>query len=438
MTTEPQPGEVTESSQDTTNQIQGLVLDTEQELAVTLCQDQSKRIVSVTGPAGTGKTTLLKKSFASYIEAGYRAALAAPTGKAAKRIQEVTGFDAMTIHRLLKFTHPGEVDEKTGKPFGVSQPRHNRNNPLEYDVLFVDEYTMVNHQLHRDIIDAMKPGSILRCFGDINQLPPIEHNKQTALLPSPFKDILERFPSVTLKKLHRQGEGSDIAVNANRILYGMCPVRKDDFELVITNDPVNQIKNLIVDHPDIDFASPKNQIITTQNRSWVGVHSLNGMLQPMFHETMAGAIALPRSKWEEKTPIFVKKSDKILWTNNDYNLNIFNGEQGIIREIYDDGSLEIDFGDRIQVVPPILAYLDRGVEKYYDPRKVIWLSYAITTHKSQGSEYEHVIYVLNKSCYMMLNRPNFYTAVTRARKHVFLVTDASSMMTAASTTKSRL
>lgn len=438
MTTEVQPEEVTESSLDTTNTTNEITLDTEQELAVSLCLDRSKRIVSVTGQAGSGKTTCLKKSFSSFIAAGYVTALAAPTGKAAKRIQEVTGFDAMTVHRLLAFSHPGEVDEKTGKPYGVSQPKYKRGNPLPYDVIFIDEYSMVNQELHRDIIDAMKPGSILRCFGDINQLKPIEMNKQTALLPSPFQDILTRFPSVVLKQLHRQGEGSDIAVNAHRILYGMCPVRKPDFELVITNDPVNAIKSIIVDHPEIDFQNTKNQIITTQNRSWVGVHSLNGTLQPMFHETMAGAIPIPRSKWEEKTPIFAKKGDKILWTNNDYNLNIFNGEQGTIRELYDDGSVEIDFGDRIQVVPPILVYIDRGIEKFYDPRKVIWLSYAITTHKSQGSEYEHVIYVLNKSCYMMLNRANFYTAVTRARKHVWLVTDASSMMTAASTTKSRI
>lgn len=438
MTTDPQSEAATESFQDTILTTNEIVLDTEQELAVSLCLDQTKRIVSVTGQAGSGKTTTLKKSFKTFIEGGYSAALAAPTGKAAKRIQEVTGFDAVTVHRLLEFNHPGDPDPKTGKVIGVSTPQRNRNRPLDYDVIFIDEYTMVNHQLHRDIIDAMKPGAILRCFGDINQLPPIELNKVIAAQPSPFKDILTRFPSVVLKQLHRQGEGSDIAVNAHRILYGMCPVRKTNFELLITNDPVTKLKELIVDHPEIDFQKPQNQIITTQNKSWVGVHKLNAMLQPMFHETMAGAIPLPRSRWEEKTPIYVKKQDKVLWTNNDYNLNIFNGEQGIIREIYDDGSIEIDFGDRIQVVPPVVIYIDKGIEKHYDPRRTIWLSYAITTHKSQGSEYECVVYVLNRSCYMMLNRANFYTGVTRAKKHVFLVTDASSMQVAASTTRSRI
>lgn len=437
MPTDPQTGEATESLVDTSLTTQGIVLDTEQELAVQLCMDLEKRIVSVTGPAGTGKTTILKTTYKNYIESGYSVGLAAPTGKAAKRITELTGFPASTIHRLLEFTHPGEVDEKTGKPYGMSVPRRTRQRPLDLDVLFVDEYTMVNHELHRDIIDALKPGALLRCFGDINQLPPIESNKITAALPSPFKDILTRFPSVTLKKLHRQGEGSDIAVNANRILYGMCPVRKPDFELVITEDPVNKIRGIIAD-TDCDWQSPLCQVITPQNRSWIGSIALNGMMQPMFHDTMAGSLVVPRNKWDMKNPLHLRKTDKIIWSTNDYNLMIFNGELGIVKEIYDDGSIEVDFGDRIIIIPPVLVYFDRGEEKWYDPRKTIQLAYAITTHKSQGSEYEHVIYVLNKSVYMMLNRANFYTAVTRARKHVWLVTDASSMMTAASTTRSRI
>lgn len=413
-------------------------LDSEQQLAVTLCMDLTKRIVSVTGAAGTGKTTILETTYAAFIEAGYSVKLAALAGKAAKRIEEVTGFPAMTIHRTLEFSHPGEVDPKTGKTYGISTPKRNMNYPIDCDVLFVDEYAMVNHELHRDIIDGLKRGALLRCFGDINQLPPIEENKEVAAKPTPFKDILTRFPSVTLKKLHRQGEGSDIAVNASRILYGMCPVRKPNFELVITHDPVTKLKELIVDHPEISFGDINNQIITTQNRSWVGTHALNGGLQPMFHESMAGAVSIPRTTWDAKTPYFAKVGDKIIWTKNDYNLNIFNGESGVIKQIHDDGTLEIDFGDREVAVPPVVTYFLHGQEKWYDPRKVIYLAYAITTHKSQGSEYDHVIYILNKSVYMMLNRANFYTAVTRARKSVWLITDPQSMQTAASTTRSRI
>ena len=446
MTTESQPVEVTESSQVTTQTTSDIALDTEQKQAVDLCMDRSKRIVSVTGPAGSGKTTILKTTYAQYIEAGYSVALAALAGKAAKRINEVTGFPATTVHRLLEFSHPGDINPDTGKTYGVAMPRRNMNNRLEQDIIFVDEYTMVNHELHRDLLDAMKPGSLLRCFGDINQLPPIEENKVVAQQPSPFKDILTRFPSVILKKLHRQGEGSDIAVNASRILYGMCPVRKPNFELCITNDPVNKIKELIVDNPHVDFQKTVNQIITPQNKSWIGTTALNANLQPMFHETMAGAISVPRHKYRsfktgkfvEEPPFFAKENDKVIWTKNDYNLNIYNGEAGTITRINGDGSLEIDFGDRIEAIPCVVVYHEKGEEKWYDPRKVIYPAYAITTHKSQGSEYEYVIYVLNKSAYMMLNRANFYTAVTRARKHVWLVTDAQSMQTAASTTRSRI
>ena len=423
---------------DTSLTIPELVLDTEQTLAVTLCMDTDKRIVSVTGPAGTGKTTILKTTYKAFIDAGYSVALCALAGKAARRITEVTGFPASTIHKLLEFSRPGEVDEKTGKYYGESRPKRDMDNPLIQDVIFVDEYAMVNQQLHRDILDAMKAGAIIRCFGDINQLPPIEENKEIAKQPSPFKDMLTRFPSVMLKKLHRQGEGSDIAVNAGRILYGMCPVRKPNFELLITNDPVNKLKEILADNPSVDFQSINNQIITPQNKSWIGTVALNGGLQPMFHETMAGAIPIPRNKWEEKVPLFLKENDKVIWTKNNYDLNLFNGETGIVKKIYDDGVLEIDFGDRTVAVPPVLKYISYGKTLEYDPRKVLQLAYAITTHKGQGSEYENVVYILNKSAYMMLNRANFYTAITRARRYVWLITDAQSMQTAASTTRSRI
>lgn len=403
--------------------------------------DITKRIVSVTGKAGTGKTTILKTTYTNFVDGGYTVALCALAGKAAKRINEVTGFPATTIHRLLEFSMPGELDEDTGKFHNDSHPKRCRKYPLDHDVIFVDEAAMINHQLYRDIIDAMKPGAIVRFFGDINQLPPIEENKEIAKNPSPFKDLLEKFPSKILVTLHRQGEGSDIAVNAGRILYGMPPVRKPNFDIQITGDPITAIKRIIMDNPNVDFQSINNQIITPQNKSFVGTGALNATLQPMFHETMAGAYKLPRYKPFKGQTIqdcWIKIGDKIIWTKNDYSLMIFNGESGIVRGISDDGHIEIDFGDRSVAVPPIIIYFKYGKEMAYDPRKVIELAYAVTTHKSQGSEYEHIVYIMNRSCYVMLNRPNFYTAVTRARKHVWIVTDDNSMSTAASTIRSRI
>lgn len=441
MTTDIQQAEATVSLADTSLANKEISLDTEQQDAVTLCMDITKRIVSVTGKAGTGKTTILKTTYTQFVDAGYSVALCALAGKAAKRINEVTGLPASTIHRLLEFTHPGEVDEDTGKYHDDSHPRRNKKSPLPHDVIFVDEAAMINQQLYRDIIDAMKPGAIVRFFGDINQLPPIEENKEIARQPSPFKNLLEKFPSKRLVTLHRQGEGSDIAVNAGRILYSMPPVRKPDFDIIITGDPVTAIKSIIVDHPNVDFQSINNQIITPQNKSFVGTGALNATLQPMFHETMAGAYKLPRYKPFKGQTIadcWINVGDKIIWTKNDYSLFIFNGESGVVRGISDDGHIEIDFGDRSVAVPPIIVYFKYGKELAYDPRKVIELAYAITTHKSQGSEYEHVIYILNRSCYIMLNQANFYTAVTRARKHVWIVTDAGSMDTAARTVISRI
>ena len=441
MTTEAPLAEATASLVDTTSQTAEIHLDTEQLAAVELCMDITKRIVSVTGKAGTGKTTILKTTYANYIESGYSVALAALAGKAAKRINEVTGFPATTIHRLLAFSHPGEQDEVTGKYHTESVPKYNRQNPLPHDVIFIDEAAMVNQQLYRDVIDAMKPGAIVRWFGDINQLPPIEEQGANKLLPSPFDTLLKKFPSVTLKQLHRQGEGSDIAVNASRILYGMCPVKKPTFEIVTTNSPVDALQTIILDHPEVDWQSINNQIITPQNKSWIGTHALNGTLQPLFHESMVGAYALPRFKpfkGQKEIPCFIKVNDKVLWTKNDYNLFIFNGESGTVRGISDDGTIEIDFGDRSVAVPPIITYYKYGKEAAYDPRKVIELAYAVTTHKSQGSEYDHVVYMMNQSCYMMLNKSNFYTGVTRARKFVWIITDIRSMQTAVSTSKSRL
>ena len=435
--------EAKESLQDTSESTTlDIELDVEQQAAVELCMNIENRIVSVTGPAGTGKTTILKTVYKNFVESGYTVALAALAGKAAKRINEVTGFPATTIHRLLEFSHPGEPDPETGKYYIESLPKYNKRRPLPHDVIFIDEAAMVNQQLYRDILDAMKPGSIVRWFGDVNQLAPIEENEVLRKQPSPFYNLLhsKHFPAKRLSKLHRQGEGSDIAVNAGRILLGLVPVRKPEFEIIITSDPISSLRKVIESNLDrCDFQSINNQIITPQNKSMVGTVALNAMLQPMFHESMAGSYPLPRNKpfkGQKVQDCWVRVGDKVIWTKNDYNLFIFNGESGIIRGITNDGTLEIDFGDRSVVVPTSVTYNKYGKELHYDPRVNLELAYAVTTHKSQGSEYEHVVYLITRSHFAMLNRSNFYTAVTRARKFVWVITDGTAMMTATNTIKS--
>lgn len=419
-----------------TPQVQ-FTLDPEQQEAVNLCCDTTKRVVAITGSAGSGKTTILKQSYNALIDAGYRVALAAPTGKAAKRIYEVTGIDAQTSHRLLEYTHPGEPDPKTGKVAQFSYPRRTRANPLELDVLFVDEYAMTNREVHRSLFDALPVGACIRVFGDNNQLKPIEEDKRNEEGPSAFVELLTKFPSVRLKTVHRQGKDSGILLNLQSILNARMPTRNEQWSMQFTDQPVHELRDYILEMQDsgVDFTLTGNQIITPQNTSWVGTVKLNAMIQGLFHNQMEPACMVPRHNWvkgendEKGGTIRMFVGDKVIITQNMYDLGVFNGESGKIIEI-NDGEIVIDFGDREQAIPPILMVQNRyGKIVEIDPRKSVDLGYAITTHKSQGSEYSRVVYVLNKSTGYMQNRRNFYTACSRGREHVHIITDQRSLGT---------
>jgi exodeoxyribonuclease V alpha subunit len=412
-------------------------LDKDQLEAVNMCTNVDKRLVGVTGSAGTGKTSIMKAVFVALTNAGYDVVLCAPTGKAAKRIKEATGIGAMTIHRLLEYTHPGEPDPKTGKPVRISYPKRDRINPLEVDFVLADEYAMVNQEIHRNLFDALPSGGCVRVFGDINQLPPIESNRHAKDLPSPFEDILtnDKIPSIRLETIHRQTEGSGIVSNGALINKGFIPTRHDDFALVITDSPVNALKELVYDARDHgpDFSSLVHQIITPTNKTWIGTVALNPMLQDIFHPDTDKWWYIPRHKWDaaKRKNIRMTVGDKVINTNNNYELQIFNGESGIIKAIEGDGEyadIVIDFGDREVVIPPELEVVNRaGREVLIDPRKDIDLAYALTTHKSQGSEYGHVIYLLNKTSKFVQSRKNFYTGVTRARVHATVISDQTSL-----------
>jgi exodeoxyribonuclease V alpha subunit len=411
-------------------------LDATQQQAIDLSCDTSKRVVGVTGAAGTGKTTILQQTYNTLIENGYRVALCSPTGKASKRIYEVTGIEAFTIHRLLEFTHPGEPDPKTGKPVNFSYPKRTRSNPLEYDVILGDEYSMVNNEVHRSLFDALPSGGSVRVFGDNNQLQPIEEDKRLAAMPSPFVNLLTKFPSVTLDVVHRQGKDSGILLNLQAILRARMPTRNDQWQMTFTERPVDVLRETIINGMDegIDYTSFENQIITPQNTSWVGTQKLNAMIQAMFHNRMDPCVFVPRHNWvkgenDEKgglVRLFV--GDKVIITSNMYDLHVFNGESGKIIEFDSDDGIVIDFGDREQIIPSSLMVLNKyGRTVEIDPRKNVDLGYAITTHKSQGSEYKRVIYILNKSTGFMQNRRNFYTACSRGREHVQVITDQRSI-----------
>lgn len=428
-------------------------LDEKQQEAVTRCIDMSinNRIVPITGEAGTGKTSIMAHVYHELEAAGYRVVLCAPTGKAAKRIHEATGIRAMTIHRLLRYPYPGERDKETGKAMAPGVPHHNKRNPLNYQVVLCDEYANVNRELHENLMFAIPPGGVVRMFGDVNQLRPIEHGK-LAMKDSAFERALVRFDGVVLQTMHRTGEGSSITENGRLINKGRIPKRSAEFVLDMTTNPLNAIRDFIMDDGVYEsFRTLAGQVISPSKKSWVGTYKLNLTMRNLLNDNK-DRVPMPRHEWDEKNPISIAVGDKVIWTENQYDLRdvwdrytdadeptyenyipvppdkwIMNGETGVVVEVGETGVC-IDVGDRLVEVPTTVRQEDKkGKIISFDPRKAIDLAYAITTHKAQGSEWDDIAYVLNKSTTFMQCRSNLYTAISRARKSVRIVTDQRSL-----------
>lgn len=407
-------------------------LDEVQQAAVDLCTNLTpkNRIVAVTGNAGTGKTLITKTVYQRLIEAGWRTVLAAPTGKAAKRISELTGYPAITIHRLLEFSKPSEIDEKTGKPIGKTEPKRTRFKPLDVDVVLVDEGAMVSSELYRYLLDALPAGAYIRFFGDVNQLPPVEQSKE----PSPFERLLVERPCVRLTKIYRQAGGSSIPACADLLLKGRIPQGAEDFRLVLHPSPALQLKALIEREPD-KWSTLGAQVLVPMRERKVGSTALSQMIQDIVNPPRKGtSLSLPRNKWQEHQPLKVSPGDKIIWTENDYEVEVFNGETGIILGWTDD-DLDIDFGDRKCSIPRSIAVSRPWNSYVYCPWRSVSLAYAITVHKSQGSEWPEVAIMLDRTCGPMLFKNLLYTAVTRSRKHVTIISDQASLQKAVSTVR---
>lgn len=406
---------------------QGFVPDADQAAAIARGSDPSCKTLAVTGPAGTGKTTILRQIHDALLLKGFRPAVCAPTGKAAKRIQEATGIPAMTIHRLLEFTHPGETNPETGQPEGESRPRRTGENRLEFNAILCDEYAMVPWYLHRALMAAMPHNSVLRTFGDCNQLAPIEDDASMKDKPSPFQKMLNEFAGVWLNTIHRQGEGSGIAKNGFKILNGSTPMRHDDFWIKIEADPLQGMMNYVIEEKEngVSFAVMDNQIITPTARTTFGARALNQLLQSYYMDDNTGRpwMDVPRwSKEDKKLRMF--EGDKVICTSNNYDLGVFNGETGVIKKIDSEfGLLLIDFGDKVVEFPPVMPFYKGPRMFHFDPRKTIDLAYCVTTHKSQGSEYKHVLYVMGPGSGRLRSRRNFYTGITRARTKCAVIAD---------------
>lgn len=446
--------------------VKQIYLDEAQLKAVALCQDTQHRLAAVTGPAGSGKTTIIKQVYDALTDKGYAVAVAAPTGKAARRIKEATGIPAVTVHKLLEYGRPNERDAETGKPLDPTIPKRDRKNPLDEHVVIVDEYAMIPYELHNNLIAALPSGGCVRAFGDIYQLPPIEPyaildpNKRPE--PTPFEKLLKREgDNVRLETIYRQGEGSQILMAGDKIRKGHTPpVNQDlgEFYIKMTDQPISLLKQYVKYNKDqgVDFGGINHQVITPGVKSWVGTHQLNIILRELLNPNPRNEVQLPRHAWD-KLDVTVGLGDKVVCTENTYDLRdyferytnwyengdpdfstyipcpenkqMLNGETGVITMIYPDGGMDVDFGDRIVEIPAkhseYWAKKDTVIE--VSALRSINLAYALTTHKCQGSEYESIVYVLNKSTQYNQSRQNFYTGITRARSKALVLTDQMSL-----------
>ncbi len=435
-----------------------MAFDVKQEHAIDLCLDMEKRLVSVTGEAGTGKTTLIKRICDKLTEREVKFALTAPTAKAARRIREATGYPAQTIHKLLAFNRP-ELNEETGKPASASKPSFNKQTSLPYDIVICDEYAMVNSGLHRDLVDALGKGA-LRLFGDVRQLPPIEQYFVGSDITSPFERCLKSKHTIVLDTIYRQAEGNGILEAGRAINRGNPFASSADCIVKFSASMLKDLFDMVRADPVI-WGSLDNQIISpARNKSDVCTKRMNPILQTIINPAMQLKTELPRHKWDAKERMYVCLDDKVVCTDNIYDMRdyferyedwsdditpvmssfipcpdtkqVLNGEVGRVVAIGPMGELEIDFGDRIVEMPTSIteySYRHKTVFKL-DVRKAIEHAYALTTHKCQGSEYKNIAYIMAGAIFFNLSRPNFYTAVTRARQRALVFTDQKGFATA--------
>lgn len=373
-------------------------------------------LLVITGGPGTGKTTTINTIIKYFEIAGMDIMLAAPTGRAAKRMSETTGYEAKTIHRLLELN--GSAEQATGAGF-----ERNEHNPLETDVIIIDEMSMVDINLIFALLKAIPAGTRLILVGDVNQLPSVGPG-------CVLKDIIdsERFHTVKLTKIFRQASTSDIIVNAHRINNGeevSLDNKSMDFFFLKRYDAdkiINVTLQLIMQKLPkfVDATEYDIQVLTPMRKGLLGVTRLNSILQEYMNP--------PDKKKREKVykDTTFREGDKVMQTKNNYQMaweirskyglcidkgmGIFNGDTGIIEEINtfsETMTISFDEGRMVEYPFKLLDELE--------------LAYAMTIHKSQGSEYPAVVIPLLTGPRMLMNRNLLYTAVTRARKCVTIV-----------------
>jgi exodeoxyribonuclease V alpha subunit len=376
----------------------------QQKLGIELAQRQKEaillaatsKVLIITGGPGTGKTTIITAILRIFQQLKLRVLLAAPTGRAAKRMNEATGWEAKTIHRLLEYSpHKGGF-------------KKDQDNPLEADGVIIDETSMVDTLLMYHLLKAIPSHAHLILVGDVDQLPSVGPGNI-------LKDIIRsgRFTVVTLTEIFRQAQESMIVVNAHKVNQGQIPVLKEidnpertDFRFMQEEDPEKILQNIL------DLCSEKIprqfrfhpfreiQVLAPMHKGIIGVANLNIELQKRLNPGESG---ITRGAWS------FRLGDKVMQIVNNYDKDVFNGDIGWISKIDpEEREVTIDFDGR--QVPYDYSDLDEVV-----------LAYAVSVHKSQGSEYPVVILPVVTQHYMLLQRNLIYTGITRAKKLVILI-----------------
>ena len=396
-----------------------IILDVIQKEAVK--QAAKNGVFIVTGGPGTGKTTTINTIIKYFEENGLDITLAAPTGRAAKRMTETTGYEAKTIHRLLEISYNSDADEKNNSKLVFEK---NEDNPIESDVVIVDEMSMVDINIMHYLLKAIMPGTRLIMVGDVDQLPSVGPGNV-------LKDMIlsNKLKVTKLTRVFRQASESAIVTNAHKINAGekitLKNKSKDFFYIkrfavdLVTEEIRTLIKERLPKYTGYN-AFTGLQILTPMRKGLLGIEELNKVIQNIVNPKV-------KNKQEKvfRDTVF-REGDKIMQTKNNYQLvweiknkhgyvieegtGVFNGDTGIIKKIN-------TYSEKI-----IVSYEDGKIVEYnYNQLEEIELAYAVTIHKSQGSEYPVVILPILSGPTMLLNRNLLYTAVTRAREYVVLI-----------------
>ncbi|NDJ54786.1 MAG: ATP-dependent RecD-like DNA helicase [Chloroflexi bacterium] len=370
-------------------------LTAQQQMAVEVALEN--KVSVLTGGPGTGKTTTIRALIVVLRRYGFQFALASPTGRAAKRLSETTGERASTIHRLLGYSpHEGWAFDE--------------DDPLEYDFIVVDESSMLDTHLAFALMRAIHPQTHVLFVGDVDQLPSVGPGDV-------LRDLIRSgvVPVSRLSTIFRQSLGSNIIANAHRINQGEMPAFEADYEDVFLfkiNDDPERAADLLVDvvtqrMPEKFNLDPYEdiQVLVPMYRGPAGVDNLNQRLQDRLNPGQGKRVAEYKAGGR-----LYRVGDKVIQTSNNYDLDIFNGDIGIIRKInFTEGEMEIWFDGR-----PVDYRLD-------DVASDLRLAYAISVHRSQGSEYPAVVLPIVTQHYMLLQRNLLYTAITRAKQIAIMI-----------------